>query len=92
MTDIFNIGTVGYTQWYGTAGTVEIIKYYPITDRYRVKLFGALNKILNIKMIDVNDFYISENDFWESQVAILDFKISYLEQERQEFVDKIKEE
>ena len=84
----FKVGDVAFYDWVGRADEVEIIKCYPKTDRYRVRVQGKDSYELNAK---VSEIFRTENDLWESKLDIINGKIKALEETRDEYKEKIVE-
>ena len=84
----FKVGNVVFYEWVGNAEEAEIIKCYPKTDRYRIRLRVKDSFDLNA---NISEVFRTENDLWQSKINRIDGKIKTFEEKRNEYKEKIVE-
>ena len=80
------VGNVVFYDWVEKAEEAEIIKCYPKTDRYRIRVQGKEELEFNVK---VSEVFRTENDLWQSKIDQIDGKIKALEEKREEYTGNI---
>ena len=84
----FKVGDIVFYDWVGKAEEAEIIKCYPKTDRYRIRLRIKDSFELNA---NVSEVFITENAFWQSRINRINDEIKALEEKHDEYTGKIVE-
>ena len=78
------VGDTAFYDWIGYAEKVQIVKCFPNSNRYRIRQKN--NYEMNAK---TSEIFRTENDLWQSKIDIIDGKIKYLEEKRDEYKSKI---
>ena len=84
----FKVGDVVFYDWIGSANEVEIIKCYPKSDRYKIRMQGSESFELNAK---VSEIFRTENDLWQFKLDRINNRIKEFEEKRDKYKSKIVE-
>ena len=82
----FEVGNIVFCDWAEKNRESEIIKCYPKTGRYRIRMERKEELEFNVKASEV---FRTENDLWRSKIDQIDGNIKTLEDKRDKYKENI---